>query len=70
MDKIKAFLKAINPVTMLKATLKAAAIKAIEEEGNALQEAVKKAIANEGPGAVDRVFDAAQAALKSRIEAL
>lgn len=69
-DKLKALLKALNPLAALKATVKAAAIKAVEEEGNQLQEAVKEAIRKEGPQAVDKVFDAAQAALKARIEAL
>jgi hypothetical protein len=66
LEKIKALIRALNP----KAVVKAAAKKAVQEEGDALQKALKEAIVREGPQAVDRVMDAAQAALISRIDAL
>lgn len=42
----------------------------VQEHGDALQEKVKQAFIAEGPAAIDRAFDGAQALLIARIEAL
>jgi hypothetical protein len=70
LDKLKALVKALNPIAALKRTLKDAAKKVVTEEGDQLQARLKEALAKEGPGAIDKVLDGAQAALLSRIEAL
>lgn len=70
MRKLKEFLKALNPWRIVKEAAKAQLSQVVEDEGNKLQAAVKKAVADKGPGAVDAAFDAFQAAIKARIAAL
>ena len=60
----------LNPWALLKDALKKPLVTIIQEEGDKLQESVKKALVSGGPQAVDKAFDAFQAALKARIEAI
>ena len=64
------FLKKLNPLRILKSLLKNELLKAVQEEGDKLQEQIKKALAEKGPGAVDQAFDKFQEALKNRIKNL
>lgn len=64
------FLKSLSPRKILLSFVKPALINLVVEHGDKLQEEVKKAIATGGPGAVDKVFDAAQAAMVEKINKL
>ena len=69
-ESIKAMAAKLNLREMLLAGAKLQAIKIVQEEGDKQQEALKKAIAEKGPDAIDAVFNASQAALIARIQAL
>lgn len=70
MDRLKAALRRLNPLNLLKAALKKKALKVVQVEGDKLQEKVKKALLEKGPAAVDAVFDEHQEKLKKLIEGL
>jgi hypothetical protein len=50
------------------ASLKRVAIYEVEVWGDKLQRDLREAVAKEGPGAIDRTIDAAQARLKAALE--
>lgn len=60
----------IGKVSFLPDALRDRLIALVQEHGDDLQESLKKALLKGGPDALDRVFDAAQALLVARIQAL
>ena len=70
MEKVKAFLRGLNPRRIILGTIKIKLIAVVEEEGNRLQETVKRAVDEKGPAAIDAAFDGFQELLKARIQAL
>lgn len=50
--------------------IKPALVKIIQEEGDKLQQRVKDAVANEGPQAIDKVFDNFQKTIIEKINSI
>lgn len=62
------WLKALNPKTWIVNSLKNAAIGIVNSEADVLAGELKAAIAKDGPGAIDRTIDAAQARIIAAVK--